>query len=494
MKGMVLSMNKSLSASRRHPILFGIIVMVAFFLIMNIAGLLLSQFGPDFLLSNGDWVMQGACECITALAGIALAAVFKVWNIWGERGRGFGKGLLTSMYFIVVSLLALVESITLELTAPESNLEIEVPWKICVFVATVFLIGFTEETFFRGIIANLFYEKHATDKAGVWTAVIGSGFVFGLMHLGNCLSGIVVTANGVYFEPSIVVGALVQTASACVMGMALTAIYYRCRNIWALAFVHGFIDLCGAFTSGVTRGGSLVGTISTYTPAMFVSMIPYVILTLYLLRSKKMAEILEYRHSSYASQPSQPSQIDDELAQLSYSQSEPLTYTVDDAQTSDKTAFPYQKSKRSMNIAVAAATAITVALFAMSVSLYIGDGNTGDMSDMGEAVDYVFTYDSTDTCEDVPTAFDKDFGSFEVEESREYKFTITSYPGDSNANVTFYIRDSEENLIYAESYNGRCSYDFNLHLEEGESYNITAYYDFSLVKEKMSYVTKIKVG
>ena len=323
-------MNNNLSASRRHPIVFGIIVMVIFFVVMNAAAIVLGNFGPDFLLSNGDWVIQGACECITALVGIGLAAVFKVWSIWGERGRGFGKGLLTSMYFIVISLLAIVESVALELAAPGSKLEIEAPWKIAVFVATVFLIGFTEETFFRGIISNLFYDKHATDKAGVWTAVIGSGFVFGLMHLGNCLSGLVITANGVYFDSTVIVGSLVQTAAACMMGMALTAIYYRCRNIWALAFVHGFIDLCAAFTSGVTKGGSLVGEIATYTPAMFVSMIPYIILTLFLLRSKKMAEILEYRysHTSNASKP------DDELSELSYNQPEPTTYTADGAQPS----------------------------------------------------------------------------------------------------------------------------------------------------------------
>ena len=117
-------MNNNLSASRRHPIVFGIIVMVIFFVVMNAAAIVLGNFGPDFLLSNGDWVIQGACECIVALIGIGLAALFKVWDIWGERGRGFGKGLLTSMYFIVISLLAIVESVALELAAPGSKLEI----------------------------------------------------------------------------------------------------------------------------------------------------------------------------------------------------------------------------------------------------------------------------------------------------------------------------------------------------------------------------------
>ncbi len=476
-------MNNNLPVSRRHPIVFGVIVMVVFFVVMNVTGSLLYAFGPDFLLTNGDWVMQCSCECITALVGIGLAALFKVWNIWGERGRGFGKGLLTAMYFIVISLIALVESFALELTVPESGLEIEVPWKIAVFVATVFLIGFTEETFFRGIISNLFYDKHATDKAGVWTAVIGSGFVFGLMHLGNCLSGLVVTANGVYFEPSIVVGSLVQTASACVMGMALTAIYYRCRNIWALAFVHGFIDLCAAFTSGVTKGGSLVGEISSYTPFMFVSMIPYIILTLFLLRSKKMAEILQYRHTH----PVSANKPADELSELSYNQPEPLTYTADGTQPSDSAAFPYEKSKKSMIIAVSTAVAIIVALFALSVSLYMGDG-TADVPESS-----VFSYSATETWDGAEAEFTRSLGSFEVPQTRDYKITLTSYPGDSSAYVTFTVTSSSGETVYSKVYGGRSSLDFYLKLYEGESYEITALYDFSDVAESMNYVTRIKV-
>lgn len=459
--------------------MFGIIVMVIFFVMMNVVGALLIKFGPAFLYTNGDWVMQCACECVTALVGIALAAVFKVWNIWGERGRGFGKGLLTSMYFIVLSVYSLVVSVVM-LVQTADTFEFEVPWKIAIFVITVFLIGFTEETFFRGIISNLFYEKHANDKAGVWTAVIGSGFVFGMMHLGNCFAGIVATPNGVRFNSAVVVGSMVQTASACVMGMALTAIYYRCRNIWALAFVHGFIDLCSAFTAGVEKGGSLIGEISTYTPFMFVSMIPYVVLVIFLLRPKKMADILAYRYS-HAPKP----------AQLPLNQPEQLPYELsyaDEAgtQASDEAAYPYQKSKKSMYIAVCTAAAIIVALFALSVSLYMSSGTASDFGG-------VFSYSSTDNWDGTEPLFSRSFGSFEAPETRDYKFTITSYPGDSNAYVTFAVTDSSGKTVYSDVYGGRCSLDFNLRLEKGEAYEITAIYNFSEVSESMNYVTRIKV-
>ncbi len=479
-------MNNYLSASRRHPIVFGIIVMVVFFVVMNASAILLYRFGPEALLTNGDWVMQGACECIVAVVGIILAAAFKVWKIWGERGSGFGKGLLTSMYFIVVSLLALVESFTLELAVPESNLEIEVPWKIAVFVATVFLIGFAEETFFRGIISNLFYDKHANDKAGVWTAVIGSGFVFGLMHLGNCLSAVQATTDGkIFVDYSVVVGSLVQTASACVMGMALTAIYYRCRNIWALAFVHGFIDLCGAFTSGVTKGGSLVGTISTYTPFMFVSMIPYVILTLYLLRSKKMADILAYRYSHSTHFDEMPPAFSGDIP-LSAADQEVGTPLSGDVE------YPYKKSKKSLYIAVGAAAAIIISLFALSVSLYMDSGAADELMS-GISGNEVFSYSTTETWDGTEPEFSRSFSGFEVSETRDYKFTLTSYPGDSQAYVTFTITDSSGETVYSDVYGGRCSLDFYLTLYEGESYEVTALYDFSEVAESVDYVTKVTV-
>lgn len=268
-------------AAVKHPLIFSIIITLIFELSLQGTGVLFVMFGPDFLFTNGMFVTQGSIECVCALVGIGVVYILGFGKIWNEKGKGFARGLDCGAYFIFVSLLTLISSL---LSVIIIDAQFEPIWKIAVFVITVFLIGLTEESFFRGAVANLFFEKHGKDPAGVWCAVIGSGLVFGLMHITNILS-------------ADVVGVLVQVFAATFMGMTLTAIYFRCRNIWVLIFIHGFVDFCGAFTAGVLQGGSLSEVIGSYSPEMCASALPYLIVTLFLLRPKKMREIIAMRNS-----------------------------------------------------------------------------------------------------------------------------------------------------------------------------------------------------
>ena len=267
--------------AKRHPIFFSIIVTLIFQLTMNAVVVVLYYFAPRFLMQNGEFLLQGVVEAFTALVGIGTVYLFKCQKIWGERGFGFANGLGASAYFIVVSLIALGQSVFEVVVGYQGN--VDRPWKIAVFVITVFLIGFTEEIFFRGVVANLFFDKYGKTPAGVWVATIASGLVFGLMHIGNILS-------------ADKVGVLVQVFAVTAMGIALSAIYYRCRNIWVLIFVHAFLDFCGAFTAGVT-GGTISGEVSSYIPDQCASAVPYLIVAFILLRPKKLREILAYSQS-----------------------------------------------------------------------------------------------------------------------------------------------------------------------------------------------------
>lgn len=94
-----------------------------------------------------------------------------------------------------------------------------------------------------------------------------------------------------------ITNAIVQAAVNCGMGMVITAICYRCRNIWVPVFIHGFIDFSAAFTNGVLKYEPIVNTISGYFPISFIIIVPYIIVVIFLLRPKKMKEILEYRQA-----------------------------------------------------------------------------------------------------------------------------------------------------------------------------------------------------
>ena len=82
-----------------------------------------------------------------------------------------------------------------------------------------------------------------------------------------------------------------QCVIAGMMGMAFAAIYFRTGCIWVTVALHAFVDVCALITGGLYTG-EIAETISGYQPIQLISVVPYVILLLVLLRKKKMDQIL----------------------------------------------------------------------------------------------------------------------------------------------------------------------------------------------------------
>ncbi len=431
------------TTASKHPFLFSILTVVVFMIALWAPALLLSFFGPSFFLTNGDYVYQGTAECLTSLIGIGFVGLLGYGWIWNERGKGLMSGFASSAYFIVVSLLSLVSYIA-EIALMD-EVEYNPVWLMVVFVLTVLLIGLAEETFFRGVVANLFLDKFGNDSAGVWTATICSGMVFGLMHLSNIMS-------------SDVVGVLVQVIAACAMGMALTAIYYRCHNIWVLILVHAFVDICGAFYSGFVAGGSLSSTISSYEPYQVVSALPYLIVTIVLLRPSKLREILALHRFSGVEDTSVCVIMPEENLKSS------------------------GKSKRNLVVAILISAVILLGLFGISVY----------ESQYSSSVSYEYSGEW-----DGEAYFGTDALVFTTLHSADYTFTISNYPSTNSASMTVIVTDSSGTEVYSETFEGRTSAVRNIALIEGETYTVSINYDYSQVGElaegERDYMTSITV-
>ncbi|MCD7732466.1 MAG: CPBP family intramembrane metalloprotease [Oscillospiraceae bacterium] len=427
----------------KHPLLWSIVTVVVFLIALWGPAILISYFGPSFFLTNGDYVYQGTVECFTSLIGIGFVALMGYGWIWNERGKGLGKGFLSAGYFIVVSLYSLV--IYVADIALMDDVEFNPLWQIIVFVLTVLLIGLAEETFFRGVVANLFLDKYGNDPAGVWCATICSGMVFGLMHLSNLMS-------------SDTVGVLVQVVAACAMGMALTAIYYRCRNIWVLVLVHAFVDFCGAFYSGFIAGGSLSSTISSYEPYQVISALPYLIVTVILLRPKKLREIIALHRLSGVEDTSVGVVMPEEKLKSS------------------------SKSKRSCAIAVILAVVILLGLFGASVYA----------SEYSNSISYEYSGEW-----DGEEYFGTDALVFTTLHTADYTFTISNLPSTNSAKMTVIVTDSSGETVFSETFEGRTSATRTVGLQEGETYTVSINYDYSEVGElaegERDYMTSITV-
>lgn len=233
-------------------------------------------------IASADSGYLGQLLVDLAGTGVSILAIWllKMGSIFKEKRYGLGKGFVIGLYFIVVGMFSLI--VTTISTIVQGKNEINPIWKILVFTITMFLIGAAEELMFRGVVSNLLYKKYAKSRQGVWFCVLLTGIIFGAVHLFNAISPEVSFYS-----------ALIQGIVAGAIGMVLTAVYYRCRNIWVVIILHAFIDFAGLFTSGVFGTNTLDGTIGTYSAANLFALLPYSIVLLVLLRKKKVDEILE---------------------------------------------------------------------------------------------------------------------------------------------------------------------------------------------------------
>ncbi len=419
----------------KHPVIWSVITVILFFISADIATLIIA-YAPLFFLTNGSFVVQGAAESVVALFGVLLVLIFGYGFIWNETDH-FGRGLACGAYTIIMPLISLLLTSAILLIDPTQLGFDELPpvepgWRIAVFIVTMFLIGLAEEAFYRGIISNLFWDKHAHDIYGVRTAALYSGTIFGMMHILNIRATGLDGAGGV----------MVQVCGAIVMGIAFTAIYYRCRNIWVTIVIHAFLDFCGLFTAGLF-GGSIAETVSTYTPLTAITTsLPYLIVVLVLLRKSKVMQIL--------GEKGEPPRSPEELS----------------------------ASKRSFIRALIIVIAIWCFCFLMSAAL--SPEVQQSVSALFDSGGIDFGNEVLDVTNSGAWTGEMTFGStcqFTVDTSAIYRIKITSRPEDPNAYVFIQIKLGDE-VYYEDNFGGTCEVSLSTRLDAGE-YDLNIVYNYS---------------
>lgn len=431
----------------KHPVLFSLILMLLFFITMLIGSYFVA-FAPEFFRFNGDIIQQFTAESVVCLVGIAFTFIFGYGKIWYNTSK-FWSGLLSSGYFLVTYSLSAI--ITLIYEAEErgglsgSLLPI---WRIIFLPITVLEIGIAEECFFRGVISNLFWDKHAKDPAGVWTAAIYSGLMFGALHIMNLIGS----------EPS---GVLAQITAVTVMGVAMTAIYYRCRNIWVMVVLHAFMDFCAMISIGLF-GGSLSGQISDYDVLTSLEQaIPFIIVTLILLRKSKVLQMLTGDNAIGYIPP----------------QSGMPGYSIDLPSSPE--------SKRSLKRAIvifivfcivtAAGAMVTEPGFEAKIDTALGN--------------YIIDCVDSGTFTDEPA--DGHQVSFYVDKAGTYEVTIDCEPSESAVDMVFQILENGE-VIYQSAYGGKCLDTFTVDLSEGEHWAVFVYSNANASRDA-SYHTELRI-
>ena len=206
------------------------------------------------LFLMGTLVQVALGDLILAMTGILLLTRLD----WWEKA-GYTTGIRLEHVPLIILPLAFA------LLSLGTGIQVTAPTAILAFAALTLIVGFAEETFFRGLILTTLLPT------GAVRAVVLSSVLFAAPHLLNILGGL--------WDPAFTV---VDSIAAFGLGVTFAAIRLRTGSIWPGIGIHAFFD----FTSLLALGGI---TVTTQSPQSLVTSvcigIVFVVYGLILLRS-----------------------------------------------------------------------------------------------------------------------------------------------------------------------------------------------------------------
>lgn len=281
-KEKVETKNKTID-TKNKSIFISIILILIYLLLMRV----LSSFFYRFQIVSYDnyYLWSGFIHIFIAIVFLCITKKLGLLNIFKEKGKGFFYTICTAGFIFIFLTYSLAED--LEMLAEEGKMILLPFWNCFGFILDMLIgAGLCEELLFRGLIQNLLIKDvEKFDKKQVWKIVFLSGLFFGLAHLSN------------YFAGASFEGAFYQMLGAIAVGMYFSAIYLRGNNFLAMVFLHFYNDFAILVTSGLFgEGMDLMDTISSYDSLKLIGVVLYTCIALFLLRKKKMNEIIEYRN------------------------------------------------------------------------------------------------------------------------------------------------------------------------------------------------------
>ena len=215
----------------RNPYAFALILLGIFISGGAVAGILQTLYKISIL------AQVAAADLVLAAIGILL-----LYRLGWFREAGYAtmikvRHLPLLVLPLIVSLLSFSEGIT-----------VTVPLSIIGFALFALVIGFAEETFFRGLMLT------GLLPTGVFRAVLVSSFLFAAPHLLNVFAGL--------WDPSF---AVADTIAAFGIGVTFAALRIRTGSIWPSIGLHALTDFSALLALGTIEvtaqsQASLAGT------------------------------------------------------------------------------------------------------------------------------------------------------------------------------------------------------------------------------------------
>ena len=224
-----------------------------------------------------DYLPQLILEGIMLAAVVLLTVLLKMTHVFTMPARNAKQWILPMLPILLLYAYSVVGEWFLSC----AGTPMQAWWRVAIYALCMLAIGLTEELLFRGLVTQMIFDKYGKSSVGVWLTVIVSSLLFGAAHGTNALTGEIPLS-----------GVLVQVVAATALGMCLAAVYLRSRSLWAVALVHGFMDFCALFTSGVYSVSSVAETVGGYDGAQLLAALVYGLYAVILLRPTQIRRLL----------------------------------------------------------------------------------------------------------------------------------------------------------------------------------------------------------
>lgn len=203
--------------------------------------------------------------------------------------NSFVKSIWSGMIFFV---LAIPGCILFAMEGIGQGVVYKSAFEIMAFIVFVVAVGLAEELVFRGIIADSIFEHFGNSKAGVIMSVLLSGCLFGIMHIINVF-------YGQSSEETII-----QMIATSMLGILLSAIYIRHKNIYGVAFLHATLNFMTMFMQGFWYGNTLQYHYEDINfweslKQSLTSQSVFIIATFFVLRPSIVRKIIDERNNTY---------------------------------------------------------------------------------------------------------------------------------------------------------------------------------------------------
>lgn len=266
-------MNRFESLKKNRAVLFSVLVSMAGLIAMMTGGIL-SVFLVPYI--GYDYYTLLLLQELFAIVFVLLIAKYSnTLYPLTRRGAGLVHSAQVAAYpFVLIAMVG----VTMAMYGAQSGNPLQSPVQIAIYFLSMLSIGFVEELLFRGVVGDALIHHYGTSRAGIWKACAVGGLIFGLAHVSNLVG-------------AAVLGVMIQTVVAAVLGMLFVAIYYRTGSLWICILLHASIDAACLLDSGLYGTGTISDAVSSYTLENLTPCLTYGLPVLFLLRARKIPEV-----------------------------------------------------------------------------------------------------------------------------------------------------------------------------------------------------------